>query len=132
YINTLAAGLVYKLAEAGIVGQVEREALERLFNRVVAVVADRRDLSAAGVLHHQALQQVVDVGGGKGEVDPAGAVQFALALEIAHATAEEVDVRDRQAGRHCSLLDDGRPLAARRSLRGRTPGGERCRGQRPS
>src|SRR5262249_22056592 len=81
HFNTLAAGLVYKLAEARIVGEVECEALERLLDGVVAVVADGRDLAAARVLHDQALQQVVDVGGGKGEVDPAGAVQFALALE---------------------------------------------------
>src|SRR5262249_11352100 len=94
--DALTAGLIDELAEAGILGQIEREALERLLHGVLAVVADGSDLAAAGVVKHEALEQVVDVLHGEGQVDALVTVDFALALEVADAAGKQHGLRDGQ------------------------------------
>ena len=60
-LDLLAAGLVEDLAERRVVGQVQGEGLERLLDRLLAVVADGGDLAVAEVWQDQALEQIVDV-----------------------------------------------------------------------
>src|SRR5207249_10302124 len=84
------------LAVGGVTVEVQGEAAEDLVHRVLAVVADDADLAAAGVLQHQALEQVVDVAGGERQLDAGIAGDVALALEVADAAVEEDDLRDRQ------------------------------------
>src|SRR5262249_40051862 len=116
----LAAGLVQDLPEGGVVRQVDREALERALDGDVAVVADGTDVAAIHVAQGHGLDEVVDVGDGEGQVDALGALDGALALEVAHPAGEQHHLRDRQQGgrrrlvRVCFLLlvprrGEGRP-----------------------
>ena len=70
---------------------------EPLYRRL-RVVADGGDVAAAPVAEHHRLQQVVDVLHGEGQVHPGVAVDLALALEVAHARAEQHHLADRQLG----------------------------------
>src|SRR5262249_35190016 len=88
-----------------------------LFERRLAVVADGRDVAAAGVLQDHAFDQVVDVLDGKGQIDASVSLHFAFALEVADAAAEQNDMIDRQLG--------GRRM---RSITGRVPLLRRGRG----
>ena len=96
-----AAGLVEDLAEGRIVGQVDGEAAQRLFDGRLAVVVDGGDVAAAEVLQDHALEQVVDVLDGEAEVDAGVALDFAFALEVADAAGEEHHLADRQRSGLC-------------------------------
>ena len=82
--------------KVGIAGQVDGEDFERPLDGGVAVVADGGDVAAAQVLQHHALEQVVDVLDGEGQVDAGVALDLALALEVADAAGEQHHLRDRQ------------------------------------
>src|SRR5262249_25035504 len=124
--DLLAAGLVQKLAERRVRGQVQGERLERPLDRVLAVVVDGRRLAAAGVLYDETLDQVVHVPGRKSEVDPGRAVDGPLALEVADAGGEQHDVRQRQ-----SWCGRGRRRVAGRGGRTEAGAGERGEADRP-
>src|SRR5262249_34699231 len=120
-LDALAAGLVDELAKGWIVGQVEGESFQRALDRFLAVVADGADLAVARILQDKALEQIVDVGGGEGEVDARVAFDLAFALKVADAAAEEDDLGQRQgrrrgpnrtavfAGRRLGRRGTGRP-----------------------
>src|SRR5207248_2139742 len=95
-LDLLAAGLVEDLPEGGVVAQVEGEGAQGPLGRLLAVVADGGQLALAGVLEDQALEQVVDVRGGEGQLDPGVPLDGALALEVAQAAGEEDDLRQGQ------------------------------------
>ena len=91
----LAACLVEDLAEGWVGAEVDGEAAQRLLDRLLAVVAQRQHL-AVRVFDHQALDQVVDVGGLKLEVDSGVAFDLAVAVKVADAAVEEHNLRNRQ------------------------------------
>ena len=96
HFDFFAAGLLHDLAQARVVGQVDGETLQGFLDGVMAVVADGRNVAAAAILEHHALQEVVDVLNGEGEVDAGVAVHLTLALKVADAAGEEDHLRDRQ------------------------------------
>ena len=96
-LDLLAADLREDLAEARVVGQIDREGFQRAVDRVERVVGDGGD-HALLVLEDHALDQVVDVADLEGQVDAGVALDLALALEVADAAAEQHDVLDRQGG----------------------------------
>ena len=65
HLDFLAAGLVQDLAERRVVGQVQRERLERFVHRLLAVVADGGYLAVAEVGQDEALEKIVHVADGK-------------------------------------------------------------------
>src|SRR5205085_43390 len=83
-----------QLAAGWVRGEIEGEALERLLDRFLAVVADDADATVVGVLQDHALEQVIDVGDAEGHVNAAVAVDGALALEIANAGVKEDDMAE--------------------------------------
>ena len=91
HFDLLAARLVEDLGQRGIAAEVDGEGLERLLDGRLAVEADGTDLAAAEVLDNEALEQVVDILDGEGEVDVRIALDVAFALEIADAAIEEDD-----------------------------------------
>ena len=105
-LDLLAASLVQDLAEGGVRVEVDREAVQDLVDRVLAIVADRRDPAAAEILKDEAFEKIVDVGRGKSEVDMGIAGDLAAAFEVADAAVEEDDLLDRQ-GILESSLDGG-------------------------
>ena len=97
-LDLFAAGLVEDLAEGRVVGQVDGEGAEGLFDRGLAVVVDGGDVAAAEVLQDHALEQVVDVLDGEAQIDAGIALDFAFALEVADAAGEQHHLADRQLG----------------------------------
>src|SRR5439155_26223857 len=74
----------------------------------------------------QALDEIVHVRGREGQVDAGGAVDLALALEVADARGEQDDVRQRQQGggrfvpvRHGGTTDVGQRLPGPKQREGR-------------
>src|SRR5207302_218928 len=104
----LASRLVEDLSEGRIVGQVERKALESFADGIVAVVANHADLAAVRVLQDQALEQIVEIGSRKGEIDLCISLHHSLALKVTDAAAEENDLRDRETGPRLALRVHGR------------------------
>ena len=103
HLHLLAAGLVEHLAERRVGGEVDGEALERLLDGGVAVVADGGDVAAVEVAQHHALDEVVDVLRGERQVHAGVAVDGPLALEVAHAAGEQHHLPDRQLRRGVRL-----------------------------
>ena len=88
-----------ELTQRRVRGQVDGEALERLADGVFRAVADRGDLPAAQVLHHHALQEVVDVLGLELHVDLGVVGHLAVVLEEADAGVEQHHSLQRHVGR---------------------------------
>src|SRR5262249_14873764 len=77
--------------------EVDREAAQGAVDGVVAVVGDGGDTSLVReVLQDHALDQVVDVLLGEGQVNASVAFHFARTREVSHAGIEQDDAADRQ------------------------------------
>jgi hypothetical protein len=95
HFHFFTARLLQELSVGGVGGQVDGEAPQCLLDGIMAVVADRRDVAAAQVLQHEALEQVVDVINRKRQINAGVPLDFTFSLVVANATAEEDDLRDR-------------------------------------
>src|SRR5262249_27320315 len=98
HFDLLAGALVQYLAEGWVASEIDREAAQRFFNRILPVVTHDADFPLAQVLQDHALEQVVHVADGELQIDAGVAFDFALALKVADPAAEEDDLRQRQAG----------------------------------
>ncbi len=95
-LDLFAAGLVEDLTKGWIVVEIEREAAQDFVDGILAVVSYRGNLAAAEVLQHQAFEEIVDVGGGEGQIHVGVARDVPFTLEIADAAVEQHDLADRQ------------------------------------
>ena len=95
--HPLAAKPAEELAERRVVGEVDGEGAERLRDRIAGGVAHRRR-TAAGIEHHHALEQVVDVGGGELHLHGRLVDDRSPVLVVAHARGEEHHALQRQRG----------------------------------
>src|SRR5262249_24409437 len=77
-------------------GQVDAEALQRLGDRVARAVGDRHHAAAVAVLHHHALEQVVDVIHLEAKIDLGLSVNLSITLEVADPTRVEDNLPERQ------------------------------------
>src|SRR5207302_6089193 len=88
HLQLFAAGLVEDLRQGGVCGEVDGEGLQCLVDGVVAVVGNRADVTAAEVLQDHALEQVVNVLHGEGEVHPGVSLHRSFPLEVTDAAAK--------------------------------------------
>jgi hypothetical protein len=100
----VAADLLHDLGESGVIVQIDSEAGERLRDRFPAVIAYRRHTAAIEILQNHALEKVVDIRLGKGEIDAGIALDFAATGEVADAAVEEDYSRHRQRGSRFEIL----------------------------
>ena len=96
--DPLAADLLQELGQRGIGRQIDREALQRLGDRVFRAVGDGRDLAAVEILDDHALQQVVDVVGLELHFHLGVVVDLAGVLEESDAGTEQDDPLQGQIG----------------------------------
>ncbi len=98
-LDFFAASLVQDAGQGRIAGQVDGERFKRPLDRGIGFVGNGGDMPAIEVAQHHRLEQVVDVGDGKAQVDAGVVLDDALALEIADAAAEEHHLGNRQLRR---------------------------------